>query len=51
MNLDGGIRLLNINRRLGDGSHVRAHFLTNPNGENQSSQLWIEGLGYVVGSH
>lgn len=44
-----GVSVFNINGTLSDGSHVQAHFLSGTQGPNQSSTLWVEGLGYLVG--
>lgn len=41
-----GRNVLNLNGTLSDGSRVKGHFNQNPT----SGKLWVEGLGYVVGS-
>ena len=47
---EGGARTFNVSGTLSDGSRVRAHFTTTPDGKNpQGNTLWIESLGYVVG--
>lgn len=48
----GGISILNIHGTLSDGSRVRAHFTSGENGavNAKSGRLWVEGLGYVLGS-
>jgi hypothetical protein len=43
-----GVSVFDINGTLSDGSHVRAHFTSGTPGPNQSSSLWVEGLGYVL---
>lgn len=47
INRADGVRILTITGTLSDGSRVRAHFTS---GDNQAGSLWVEGLGYVVGS-
>jgi hypothetical protein len=49
---EGGINILNINGTLSDGSRVRAHFTSGQNGamNAKSGRLWVEGLGYILGS-
>lgn len=39
--------VLSFNGTLSDGSRVRGHFSS---GDNNSGRLWVEGLGYVLGS-
>ena len=48
---EDGISVLKINGYLSDGSRVRAHFTSDPNGDDnaQGDFLWIEGIGYVIG--
>ncbi len=47
---EGGIRVFTVKGILSDGSRVRAHFVTDPNGDNKAANtLWVEGLGYLVG--
>jgi len=41
-----GRNVLNLNGTLSDGSRVKGHFNQNAT----SGKLWVEGLGYVVGS-
>ena len=41
-----GRNVLNVNGTLSDGSRVKGHFNQNAT----SGKLWVEGLGYVVGS-
>lgn len=45
-----GTNVFNINGTLSDGSRVKGHFNSGNNGNSQSGKLWVEGLGYVVGS-
>lgn len=42
-----GISILTVTGKLSDGSRVRGHFTS---GDNRAGTLWVEGLGYVVGS-
>lgn len=47
---ENGIRVFNVSGTLSDGSRVRVHFVTDPNGDNKpANTLWVEGLGYIVG--
>jgi hypothetical protein len=47
---EDGISVWSANGTLSDGSRVRAHFVTDPNGDNKpANALWVEGLGYVLG--
>lgn len=47
---EGGISVFTVSGTLSNGSRVRAHFVTDPNGDNKAANtLWVEGLGYVVG--
>jgi hypothetical protein len=41
-----GRNVLNLNGTLSDGSRVKGHFNQNAT----SGKLWVEGLGYVIGS-
>jgi hypothetical protein len=43
---EDGRNVLNVNGTLSDGSRVKGHFNQNAT----SGKLWVEGLGYVVGS-
>lgn len=42
-----GPSILTVTGTLSDGSRVRGHFTS---GDNRAGTLWVEGLGYVVGS-
>lgn len=42
-----GKSILTVIGTLSDGSRVRGHFTS---GDNRAGTLWVEGLGYVVGS-
>jgi len=42
-----GKSILTVTGTLSDGSRVRGHFTS---GDNRAGTLWVEGLGYVVGS-
>lgn len=47
---ENGIRLFTVTGTLSDGSRVRAHFVTTPDGlSTAANTLWIEGVGYAVG--
>ncbi|HKI95784.1 MAG TPA: hypothetical protein VJ992_10900 [Gemmatimonadales bacterium] len=47
---EGGGEVFTVTGTLSDGSRVRAHIVTTPNGSDvAASTLWVEGLGYVVG--
>lgn len=48
---EDGISILTINGWLSDGSRVRAHFTSDPRGDDNAKGdfLWIEGIGYVLG--
>lgn len=46
----GGTSMFTITGTLSDGRRVRAHFVTDPRGDNKAANtLWVEGIGYVVG--
>ena len=46
----GGVSIFTVSGRLGDGSRVRAHFVTDPDGGlRPANTLWVEGMGYLVG--
>lgn len=47
---EGGTTVFTVSGTLSNGSRVRAHFVTDPSGDNKAANtLWVEGLGYVVG--
>ena len=48
---EDGISILTVTGWLSDGSRVRAHFTSDPHGDDNAKGdfLWVEGLGYVIG--